>query len=84
MSNLKPYIVGENDMVAAESPEQALQILIDEYDHSCSDDLTVDDVVDASNRLEVHVFDEEGKSTGTLQQYIDDCNGEPKYLYGWE
>lgn len=42
------------------------------------------EVQDVSNRLEKHVFDEDGESTGTLQEYIDNCKGVPQYLYGWE
>ena len=84
MAQLKPYKVGEYDMVAAENPEQALALLKNNFDVSCDDDLTIDDVTDMSLRLHRQVYDEDGNPTGTLYSYIKACNGVPSYIYGWE
>lgn len=76
---LKPF-AGEYDMIAAYTAEEASQILMTEFGY----DEDESEVQDVSNRLEKHVLDEEGQSTGTLQEYIDGCKGVPQYLYGWE
>lgn len=76
---LKPF-AGEYEMVAAFTAEEASQILMTEFGY----DEDESEVQDVSNRLEKHVFDEDGESTETLQEYIDGCKGVPQYLYGWE
>ena len=83
MDNLKPYIVGGNDMVAASSPEQAIQILMahtgfnrDDYYDEC--------VEDVSHWLGEMIRDEDGVDIQKLSEFIDGCNGVPQYLYGWE
>lgn len=84
MLKLKPYKVGEYDMVAAETPEQALRLLMDNFDNCCDDDLTIDDVTDMTSHLFRQVYDEDGNQTGTLYSYVKACNDTPSYLYGWE
>ena len=84
IGNLKPYRVGEYDMVAAENAEQALKLLVDNYDFCDADEITIDDVADMSSHLYRNVWDEDGNNTGTLYSYVKACNGVPQYLYGWE
>lgn len=82
MSKLKPYKVGEYDMVAAENSEQALSAY--ENHLGTFEGMTIDDVEDMSGHLDMEVKDEDGNSTGTIRDYVEKCNGKPSYIYGWE
>lgn len=84
MSKLKPFMVGENDMVAAENPEQALSLLKDNFGDGHYDFLMLCDVLDVSDDLDCMICCEDGEPIQTLREYIDNCNGIPQYLYGWE
>ena len=84
MEELKPYMVGENDMVAARSSNEALTVFIAYVGWGYDEFSVEDDVQDMSAYIDMDVLGEDGKSTGTLQDYINDCNGVPRYLYGWE
>lgn len=86
MAELKPYMVGENDMVAAENPAQAIRVFTDYVGPTgLWDDINADDdVTDMSSRIDMAVSDETGEAICTLRDYVDDCDGVPSYLYGWE
>lgn len=82
MNTLKPYQVGENDIVLAKCKGSAVQLLAD-YCGFDSDEISNDDVEDLSTRLDMSFQDEEGNSIGTLGSWIKDMK-EPQYIVGWE
>jgi len=77
---LKPYQVGENDIVLAANEDEAVKILhnytgLDQHDLGAVDDL--------SSRLDMKLSTEDGKFLCTLGDYIADMK-EPQYVLGWE
>lgn len=84
MSELKPFKVGENDIVAATSKEEALQVFMSYVCQESYEDFTVDDVEDISIYIGEMVFGEDGKPIQTLGDYVNQCDGNAQYLYGWE
>jgi len=82
MTELKPYQVGENDIVVAQNPEQALDLLAEQSAWT-KEEMSDFEVEDLSNRLTMKLFDEEGKEDGTLGDWVSKVS-EPQYLFGWE
>lgn len=82
MNNLKPYQVGDNDIVLAMNEENAKQVFFD-YCGEQLDPIDEMEVDDLSNRLEMKLVDEDGKLIDTLGDYINGLD-EPQYLLGWE
>tara|TARA_R110000772_G_scaffold94368_1_gene192213 strand:- start:345 stop:593 length:249 start_codon:yes stop_codon:yes gene_type:complete len=82
MKKLIPYQVGENDVVVAYNPQQALEVLI-EYCAYEADDYQDFDVEDISHKLDSMLRDEEGADIETLREWVARTR-EPEYLYGWE
>ncbi len=78
---LKPYQVGENDIVLAESEEKAVALL-KEYS-GCFDEDDQLDVEDLSPRLGMKLMSEDGEFFSTLGDYIVDMK-DPQYVVGWE
>ena len=80
---LKPYQVGENDIVLAYNEQSAKQVLCDYCGGLEMEDL--DEVEDLSNRLDMAFFNEDGTFLCTLKTLIeqDQDQGE-RYLTGWE
>lgn len=78
---LKPYQVGENDIVLAKDEDSAKQLLVD----YCAGDIEFNelDVEDLSDRLDMPFHDEEGNKIGTLGSWIEGKT-EPEYVVGWE
>jgi hypothetical protein len=79
---LTPYQVGENDIVVAYNPKQALELLVEYCDYEAGDweDFEVEDI---SYKLDVMILDEEGAVIETLRDCIKRISA-PEYLYGWE
>lgn len=77
---LKPYQVGESDIVAAHSKGEAAQILAD-YCGFDSDEMTDDDIMELP--LEMKLQDEEGNFLSTLGDYMKKVE-KAEYLVGWE
>ena len=77
---LKPYQVGDNDIVLAKDEDSAKQILVDYCDIELDE---IDSVEDLSARLNIPFHDEEGNQTGTLGSWIK-SKKEPQYIVGWE
>ena len=77
---LIPYQVGENDIVVAENPKQAIKLL---EAYSGQEGFELVDVEDLSGKVEMKIKDEEGKVISTLDEMIQECS-EPQYLFGWE
>lgn len=84
MSEFKPFNVGGNDIVAATSKEEALQVFMSHVCQESYDDLTIDDVEDISIYMGEIVYIVDGEPIKTLGDYVNQCNGEAQYLYGWE
>jgi len=80
MSDLKPYQVGENDIVVATTEQQVIDILCN-YADLKPDELTVEDVNEQP--LSLKLYTEEGDVIGTLGEYMKDVT-EAQYLFGWE
>jgi len=80
---LKPYQVGENDIVLAHSEQSAKQFLFNFCAGLDIEDLK--EVEDLSNRLDMAFFNEDGTFLCTLKTLIEK-NQEPGecYLTGWE
>lgn len=76
---LKAYQVGETDIVAAHSPEEALKVfkdfLID------NDETQLDEVTEID--LATQVFDEERIARWTVGDHVA-LQTKPAYLFGWE
>lgn len=80
---LKPYQVGENDIVLAFSPQSAKQVLCDSCGGLDMEDL--DEVEDLSNRLDMAFFNEDGTFLCTLKTLIEQNQDQgERYLTGWE
>ncbi|MGP5159856.1 hypothetical protein [Pseudoalteromonas prydzensis] len=77
---LKPYQVGENDIVLADNAESAL-MLLQGYTNLEAHDL--DDVEDLSTQLDMKLSNEDGTFLSTLGDYIADMK-EAQYIVGWE
>lgn len=77
---LKPYQVGENDIVLAENEKSAL-MLLQGYTNLDAHDLG--DVEDLSTQLAMKLTNEDGTFLSTLGDYIADMK-EPQYVVGWE
>lgn len=77
---LKPYQVGENDIVLAENKSQAVKIL---HKLTALDEHDVGEVDDLSSRLDMKLLTEDGEFLCTLGDYIADMK-EPQYVVGWE
>ncbi|KZN63332.1 hypothetical protein [Pseudoalteromonas luteoviolacea] len=77
---LRPFKVGENDIVLATNESEAVQLLHD-YTGLCEHD--VGDVEDLSEQLDIKLKTEDGKFLSTLGDYIADMK-EPQYIVGWE
>lgn len=78
-SKLKAYQVGENDIVAAFTEDEAKQIL-KEYCGTELEDGELD-VTELPPEMELH--DEEGKFLNTLEEYMKNVE-KAEYLVGWE
>lgn len=79
MSKLKAYQVGENDIVAAFTEDEAKQIL-KEY---CGTELEDDELDVTELPPETALHDEEGKFLNTLGDYMKGVD-KAEYLVGWE
>jgi len=77
---LKPYQVGENDIVLAENEQEAIKILCD-YCELSLEEFTLEDVNEQPLSLELQ--DEEGNVMFSIGEYIKRMD-EPQYLVGWE
>jgi hypothetical protein len=79
---LKPFKVGDNDMVLAHDSDQALEILMATAGYSKEDveDFAVDDL---STHLDMKLSDEDHNFITTLGHYISSLE-KPQYLFGWE
>ena len=78
---LTAYQVGDNDIVLAESEQQAREIFVHEWDGGIEiDEFEVEDL---SLRLDMKLHSEDGKAWRTLGDYIKNLK-EPQYLLGWE
>lgn len=82
MAGLKPYQVGENDIVVAHNPTQALSLLAEQCAWD-STEIADFDVEDLGERLTMVLQDEEGESAGTLGDWVAKIT-KPQYLFGWE
>lgn len=78
-NKLKAYQVGENDIVAAFTEDEARQILKDYCGTELEDDEL--DVTELPQEMELH--DEEGTFINTLGEYMKNV-GKAEYLVGWE
>lgn len=79
---LKPYQVGENDIVLAFNEQSAKQLLCDYCDWDIDELL---DVEDLSNRLDMKFQDEDGNFLYTLKTLIEQNQDQgERYLTGWE
>ena len=79
---LKAYQVGDNDIVAHYTPEQALEF----FRRFCGSggDFSVDDVELVGNdQLDEPMHEEDGTPAGTLRVHLS-AAPEPCYLHGWE
>lgn len=80
---LKAYQVGDNDIVAHYTPEQALDCLRRFCGYN-GDEFSIDDVELASDDLlDAEMHEEDGTPAGTLRADLVATN-EPCYLHGWE
>lgn len=81
---LKAYQVGDNDIVAHYSPEQAAAYLC-EYCSYPEGEFTAEDVVELvdAGLLDAPMRDEEGNECPPLRVYLNAAT-EPTYLHGWE
>jgi len=77
---LKPYQIGENDIVLAANEDQAVKIL---HNYTGLDKHDLGEVDDLSSRLDMKISTEDGKFLCTLGDYIADMK-EPQYVLGWE
>ena len=77
---LKPYQVGENDIVLAVDAESAHEVMINEVgaDVFYGDKVEVFEV-----SLSTELHHEDGTISTTIGEYIKDMT-EPQYLVGWE
>jgi hypothetical protein len=78
-SKLKAYQVGENDIVAAFTEDEAKQVL-KEY---CCTELKDNDLDVTELPLEMKLQDEEGNFLSTLGDYMKNVE-KAEYLFGWE
>ncbi|EOG4615069.1 hypothetical protein ACLD9I_004716 [Pseudomonas aeruginosa] len=80
---LKAFQVGEQDMVAHYTPEQAHAFLCD-FAAYAADDIGLDQVTLVPDALlDAPMRDEDGKACPPLRLYLDAAT-EPTYLHGWE
>ncbi|TMP23762.1 hypothetical protein [Pseudoalteromonas ruthenica] len=77
---LKPYQVGENDIVLAANEDEAVKIL---HNYTGLDEHDLGEVDDLSSRLDMKLSTEDGEFLCTLGDYIADMK-EPQYVVGWE
>ena len=84
MANEKliPYQVGENDIVAAYNPKQALELLA-AYCGLTADEYADFEVEDITYKLDAMIRDEEGADVETLRVWLKRISA-PEYIYGWE
>lgn len=78
-SKLKPYQVGENDIVAAHTESEAIKILTD----YCSTEYCEGELDATEQPLEMKLQDEEGNYLQTLGDYMKTVE-KAEYLFGWE
>ncbi|WP_223508738.1 MULTISPECIES: hypothetical protein [unclassified Pseudomonas] len=79
---LKAYQVGDTDIVAHYTPEQALDFL--RRFCGLTDEVNVEDVELASDDLlDAEMYEEDGTPAGTLRAHLAAAE-EPCYLHGWE
>ena len=79
LKELKAYQVGDNDIVAAYSKDEATQILTDYCGINYMEGITETEEVSKT----LKITDEDGRHQGTLGDFMDDVT-EPMYLMGWE
>lgn len=79
---LKPFQVGENDIVIAKDEAHALKVFNDEVGSDMFEP-ELADVTDLSDQLNISLVDEDGEHQCTLGSYIKNIK-EPQYLLGWE
>lgn len=93
MSELKAYQVGECDVVAAYTPEQAIEVLREvcgyPIEDDCMFDITIEDVKLVSDGIldARQYYDlDEGKTVDLETSLREDLAllTEPQYFYGWE
>ncbi|MBB1290989.1 MULTISPECIES: hypothetical protein [unclassified Pseudoalteromonas] len=79
---LKPYQVGENDIVLAYNEQRAKHVL----SNSTGVDIEeFEEVKDLSNDLDMGFCNEEGEFIHTLKTLIENSDGQgERYLTGWE
>ncbi len=79
---LKAYQVGDNDIVAHYTPEQALEFLRRFCGYT--DEFSLDDVeLTSDDLLDTEMHEEDGTPAGTLRAHLAAAT-EPCYLHGWE
>lgn len=81
-NTLTPYQVGQYNVVAANSKEEAIQILLD-YHYVDSDGIEVKDVIDLTFNLRTMITDAEGNNMEILGDWVSRIK-KPEYMYGWE
>ena len=78
---LKPFQVGDNDIVAAFTQDEAVQIL---KEYCCTEFCDDGEVLDVTELpLEMELQDEEGNFLSTLGDYMKKVE-KAEYLVGWE
>lgn len=77
---LKPFLVGENDIVLAENEEKAVALLKEIALLSEHEKVEVEDL---STRLDMELTHENGGFLSTLGDYIADIKT-PQHIVGWE
>lgn len=80
---LRPYLIGENDLVIAYNEQQALDVFSAYVGDACCEDLTLDDVSDMSGIRYRPIYNEDGSFDGSIYDLYKDLT-EPEYLLGWE
>ncbi len=79
MSELKAYQVGENDIVAAYSEKQAVELFI----AYCSSEYGEGELDATELPFEMELQDSDGNFLNALGEYMKDVKT-AEYLFGWE
>lgn len=78
---LKAYQVGDNDIVAAYSTDQALNIYVSTCVGWTVDDFEAEELIEY--RLTLPTYDEDGCEHESVQEMLDNLD-KPQYMFGWE